>query len=91
LLALVVASASAPVFAGKTKEIKTVGTYEASEQHKTFIADFAKLMKAHPDAARQFSLVDMGFQQPIARVIVWECEDFGGALDPPDCKPVILE
>lgn len=90
-LALVVASASAPVVAEKTKEIKTVGAYKTSEKHKSFIADFDKLMKANPDAARQFALVDMGFQQPVAKVIVWKCSDFGGSLVPPECRPEVLE
>jgi len=91
LLALVVASVSATAVAEKTKEIKTVGAYKASEKHKSFIADFDKLMKANPDAARHFALVDMGFEQPVAKVIVWKCQDFGGSLVPPECRPEVLE
>lgn len=89
LLALVLASAPA-AFAAE-KAITPVGPYKVPDKHKTFIKDFHTLMKGNSDAARQFSLVDMGVAQPVARVIIWKCEDFGGALDPPECKPEILE
>lgn len=89
LPALLVSSASVTFAADKA--IEPVGAYKIPEKHKSFITAFQHLMKEHPDAARQFSLVDMGVAQPVARVIVWTCEDFGGALDPPECKPELLE
>jgi hypothetical protein len=48
-------------------------------------------MKENPDAARRFGLVDMGVEQPVSGVIIWKCEDFGGSLIPPECKPELLE
>lgn len=88
LLALLIASSPA---VAADKSIKLVQFYKVPDQHKAFIKDFSALMKKHPDAARQFGLVDTGIAQPIARVIIWKCEDFGGALDPPDCRPEPLE
>lgn len=89
LPALLLSSASV-TFAAE-KAIEPVGAYKIPEKHKSFIAAFQQVMKEHPDAARQFNLVDIGTEQPVARVIVWTCEDFGGALDPPECKPELLE
>jgi hypothetical protein len=48
-------------------------------------------MKRHPDAAKRFSLFDMSVEQPVAHVIIWTCQDFGGALIPPECTPEVLE
>lgn len=89
LLALMLASAPATFAA--MKAIEPVGPYRAEDKHRSFIEDFNTLMKANPDAVKRFSLVDMGADQPIAKVIVWKCEDFGGALNPPECKPEVLE
>ena len=82
--------ASSPAIATE-KPIKLVQFYKVSDEHKAFIKDFSDLMKKHPDAMRQFGLVDTGFVQPRAKVIIWKCEDFGGTVFPPDCKPEQLE
>ena len=89
LIALLLTSAPAALAADKS--IRLTEFYKVEGKHKSFIQDFNALMKKHPDAARQFGLVDTGIEQPIAKVIVWKCEDFGGALDPPECRPEPLE
>lgn len=80
----------ATTFADQDK-ITPVGNYKVPEDHTDFIKDFLGLMKENPDAAKRFGLVDMGAEQPISGVIIWTCEDFGGSLIPPECKPEQLE
>jgi hypothetical protein len=72
-------------------KITPVGNYQVPDDHTKFIKEFLGLMKQNPDAARRFGLVDMGAEQPVSGVIIWTCEDFGGSLIPPECKPELLQ
>jgi hypothetical protein len=89
-LVLTILVAPAAAFADQNK-ITPVGNYQVPNDHTKFINDFLSLMKENPDAARRFGLVDMGVEQPVSGVIIWKCEDFGGSLIPPECKPELLE
>lgn len=71
--------------------IETKGVYTPPQEYEAFVEDLRALMKRYPEAAKRYGVVDMGADQPVAKTIVWTCEDFGGALNPPECGPEVLE
>lgn len=90
-LMLAMLGAAAPRVVAEDQGIETRGTYKAPKGYEAFVADLQALMKQHPDAGKRYGIVDMGADQPVAKVIIWTCEDFGGALNPPDCGPEVLD